>query len=133
MDEHARPIHWWHRNHQLGLLGIGGGARHRALLALPWALAAATTFFRDVRHFLEIGLMIMFWTTPILYDYQKVPDAWRWPVLLSPMSPFVLAYQQIFYYGRLPDPEVAKPFIADTETTMTVSYTHKTLPTTSRV
>ena len=76
-------------------------------IGIALALAAATTFFRDVRHFLEIGLMIMFWTTPILYDYQKVPDAWRWPVLLSPMSPFVLAYQQIFYYGRLPDPEVA--------------------------
>ena len=25
---------------------------------------------------------------------------------LSPMSPFVLAYQQIVYYGRVPDPAV---------------------------
>jgi homopolymeric O-antigen transport system permease protein len=70
------------------------------------ALSAGTAFFRDIRHFLEIALMVMFWTTPIIYDFQAIPKAWRWPVLLSPMSPFVLAYQQIFYYGRLPDPEV---------------------------
>jgi ABC-2 type transport system permease protein len=70
------------------------------------ALAAGVTFFRDIRHLLEIALMVMFWTTPIVYEFEKIPDAWRWPVLLSPMSPFVLAYQQIGYYGRVPDTEV---------------------------
>jgi homopolymeric O-antigen transport system permease protein len=63
-------------------------------------------FFRDIRHLLEIALMVMFWTTPILYDYQRIPPVWRKVVLLSPMSPFVLAYQQIAYYGRVPDLEV---------------------------
>jgi ABC-2 type transport system permease protein len=75
-------------------------------IGIALALAAGTAFFRDIRHLLEIAMMVMFWTTPIIYDYQTVPRAWRWPVLLSPMSPFVLAYQQIFYYGRVPDPEV---------------------------
>lgn len=75
-------------------------------IGVALALGAGTAFFRDIRHLLEIALMVMFWTTPIIYDYQAIPKAWRWPVLLSPMSPFVLAYQQIFYYGRVPDPEV---------------------------
>jgi ABC-2 type transport system permease protein len=75
-------------------------------IGVALALSAGTAFFRDIRHFLEIALMVMFWTTPIIYDYETIPEAWRWPVLLSPMSPFVLAYQDIFYYGRLPPPEV---------------------------
>lgn len=75
-------------------------------IGIALALSAGTAFFRDVRHLLEIALMVMFWTTPIIYDYQAIPRAWRWPVLLSPMSPFVLAYQQIVYYGRVPDREV---------------------------
>lgn len=75
-------------------------------IGVALALSAGTAFFRDIRHFLEIALMVMFWTTPIIYDFQAIPKPWRWPVLLSPMSPFVLAYQQIFYYGRVPDPEV---------------------------
>jgi ABC-type polysaccharide/polyol phosphate export permease len=69
-------------------------------------LAAATAFFRDVRHILEIALSAMFWATPIVYQYQSVPESLRLPVLLSPVSPFVVAYQQILFYGRAPDPPV---------------------------
>lgn len=66
-------------------------------------LATGTAFFRDVRHLVEIGLMLMFWSTPIFYELRQVPELLRWPILLSPMSPFILAYQQIFYYRQWPD------------------------------
>jgi ABC-2 type transport system permease protein len=66
-------------------------------------LAAATTFFRDVRHFVEIGLSMMFWTTPIVYPLAQAPEWLRSLVLLSPMSAFVVAYQRIFYYGEWPE------------------------------
>ena len=67
------------------------------------ALAAITSYFRDVKHILEIGLGILFWTTPILYQYETLPEFVRLPVLLSPMSSFVIAWQQIFHGGRVPD------------------------------
>ncbi len=66
-------------------------------------LAAGTTFFRDVRHFVEIGLSLMFWTTPIVYPLGQAPDWLRPVVLLSPMSPFIVGYQRIFYYGQWPE------------------------------
>jgi ABC-type polysaccharide/polyol phosphate export permease len=70
------------------------------------ALSAGVAFFRDIRHLLEIALMVLFWTTPIIYDYQAIAPEWRRLILFSPMSPFVLAYQQIIYYGRVPDAAV---------------------------
>jgi ABC-type polysaccharide/polyol phosphate export permease len=73
---------------------------------VAFALATATSFFRDVRHLLEIALGALFWTTPILYQYSNLPDYLRLPVLLSPMSPFVIAHQQVIYEGRVPDPAV---------------------------
>jgi ABC-2 type transport system permease protein len=66
-------------------------------------LATATAFFRDVRHLLEVALAVMFWTTPILYELNQVPERLQLPVLLSPVSPFVVAYQQILYYRAWPD------------------------------
>jgi len=75
-------------------------------LGVAFALATVTSFFRDVRHMLEIGLSLAFWTTPILYQYGNVPELLRLPVLLSPLSPFVVAYQQIFFEGRPPDAPV---------------------------
>jgi len=32
-----------------------------------------------------------------------LPEVLRVPILLSPMSSFVVAYQQIFHQGRAPD------------------------------
>jgi len=73
------------------------------MTGVAFALATLTAFFRDVTHLMEIALGILFWTTPILYQYDALPDLLRVPILLSPMSSFVVAYQQIFHLGRSPD------------------------------
>ncbi|MEO8260262.1 MAG: ABC transporter permease [Acidobacteriota bacterium] len=75
-------------------------------IGVAMMLATATTFFRDVRHLLEVALAVLFWTTPILYELDKIPDRWRLIVLMSPMSPFVVAYQKIFYFSQWPEPTV---------------------------
>jgi len=66
-------------------------------------LATATAFFRDVRHLLEIALAVMFWTTPVVYELRQVPERLQLLILLSPVSPFVVAYQHIFLNGAWPD------------------------------
>jgi lipopolysaccharide transport system permease protein len=71
-------------------------------IGVALAVSTATAFFRDVRHLLEIALSALFWTTPIVYSHENVPEFLRLPILLSPVSPFVVAYQEIFYYGRTP-------------------------------
>jgi homopolymeric O-antigen transport system permease protein len=73
------------------------------ILGVAFTLATATSFFRDVRHILEIAMGILFWTTPIVYQYNSLPELVRLPILLSPMTPYVVAWQQILYEGRLPD------------------------------
>lgn len=65
-------------------------------------LAAGTAFFRDVRHLLDIGLSALFWMTPIVYTLSQVPEKLRLPLLLSPLSPFIVAYQQIFFFQQWP-------------------------------
>jgi ABC-type polysaccharide/polyol phosphate export permease len=67
-------------------------------------LAAGTVFFRDIRHFLEIALGILFWLTPIVYPLAQVSDRIRGLILFSPLSPFIVAYHEIFYYQRWPAP-----------------------------
>lgn len=65
-------------------------------------LAAGTAFFRDIKHLLDIGLAALFWMTPILYSLSQVPEKLRLPLLLSPLSPFIVAYQQIFFFQQWP-------------------------------
>lgn len=70
------------------------------------ALSAGTAKFRDVRHFLEIALQVMFWTTPIVYEVAGRAPELRSALLLSPMSPFITIYHDLFYYQSWPDAAV---------------------------
>jgi ABC-2 type transport system permease protein len=73
-------------------------------MGLALILATATVFFRDIRHLVEVALAVLFWTTPILYELARVPERLRLMILLSPMSPFVVAYQKLFYFREWPEP-----------------------------
>ncbi len=69
-------------------------------------LATVTAFFRDVKHLLDVALSVLFWTTPIVYELTQVPERLRLLILISPVSPFVVAYHDIFFYRIWPEPTV---------------------------
>ena len=75
-------------------------------IGIALILATATAFFRDVRHLVEVALAVLFWTTPIVYELDQVPERLRLLILLSPMSPFVVAYQKLFFFREWPEPTV---------------------------
>ena len=72
-------------------------------VGIAFILSTATAFFRDTRHLLEVALAVLFWTTPIVYELHQVPERIQLLILLSPVSPFVVAYQQLFFYRVWPD------------------------------
>jgi ABC-2 type transport system permease protein len=69
-------------------------------------LSTGTAFFRDIRHLLEVGLSVVFWMTPVVYELRQVPERLQLLILLSPVSPFVVAYQQLFFYRQWPTGDV---------------------------
>jgi lipopolysaccharide transport system permease protein len=75
-------------------------------IGIALILATTTVFFRDVRHLVEVALAVLFWTTPIVYELDRVPERLRLLILLSPMSPFVVAYQKLFFFRAWPDATV---------------------------
>jgi lipopolysaccharide transport system permease protein len=72
-------------------------------IGIALILATATAFFRDVRHLLEVALSVLFWMTPIVYELGQVPERLRLLILLGPLSPFVVAYQKLFFFREWPD------------------------------
>jgi homopolymeric O-antigen transport system permease protein len=75
-------------------------------IGIALILATTTVFFRDVRHLVEVALAVLFWTTPIVYELDRVPERLRLLILLSPMSPFVVAYQKLFFFRQWPEATV---------------------------
>jgi len=75
-------------------------------IGIALLIATTTAFFRDVRHLLEVGLQVVFWMTPVVYELRQVPERLQLLILLSPVSPFVVAYQQLFFYREWPGGDV---------------------------
>jgi ABC-2 type transport system permease protein len=69
-------------------------------------LAAVNVYFRDMQHLLEVGLMVWFWATPIVYQYELVasrrPELAPWYRLLNPVTPIVLTFQRAIYHQTDP-------------------------------
>jgi ABC-2 type transport system permease protein len=74
-------------------------------LGLSFAVSTATVFYRDVRHFTEIFMMLLFWFTPIIYDIHSLPESVKGLVRLNPASFFIIGYQDVLYRQVFPELE----------------------------
>lgn len=110
-----RPVHWTFLALPLLLL------LHLTFTAgIAFLLSTVTTFFRDVSHLTEVGLMLVFWLTPVLYPIAMAPP-WLQSVLkASPLSAFALAYQDLLFWGRLPDATVVAVLLVSTVVSLTL-------------
>jgi ABC-2 type transport system permease protein len=80
-----------------------------ALLLLASSLgvlfAAVNVYLRDTQHLLEVGLLIWFWMTPIVYPYRLIADKrpdLAWIYRLNPVTPIVLTFQRAIYHTAEP-------------------------------
>jgi lipopolysaccharide transport system permease protein len=87
-------------------------------IGLALMVATGTAFFRDVRHLLDVAISLLFWTTPVLYTLHDMSGRMAQLILLSPMSPFVTAYHNIFYDQVWPAPAVWTIAVAYTGTAL---------------
>ena len=73
------------------------------LCGLVLALSALTTHFKDIRDIVANLLTLLFFTTPVIYSLEGIEsDALRALVRLNPFTPFVVAFQDTVFFGRLP-------------------------------
>jgi len=75
-----------------------------ALIAgLALIVSSASVLFRDLRDIIANVLQLAFFVTPILYlDSEINSRVLRATLRLNPMTPFILSYQNIFFFGRPP-------------------------------
>jgi len=76
--------------------------------AMGLLLAAANVYLRDVQYLVEVGLLLWFWMTPIVYDWTKVKTNlvdkagldWVFQLYMAnPMANVVLAFQKALWPG----------------------------------
>ena len=78
-------------------------------LAISFVLSAVTVYIRDIEHFVQIVLMLMFYATPIVYSTSTLDGStttarfMKKVIMLNPMTTIIEGYRSIFYTQTLPD------------------------------
>ncbi|HDL86146.1 MAG TPA: ABC transporter permease [Candidatus Acetothermia bacterium] len=67
--------------------------------------------FRDLKHLIEVVMQVLFWATPIIYDFKLIPAHLRLLFAASPLTEFTLIFQDLFWAGRLPSQHLTLAFI----------------------
>jgi lipopolysaccharide transport system permease protein len=71
---------------------------------IAMTVSSASVLFRDLRDIVANLMQLGFFVTPIIYRIDNIESrALRALLRINPMTPFVVAYQDIFFFGRLPN------------------------------
>ena len=71
---------------------------------IAMTVSSASVLLRDLRDIITNLMQIGFFMTPIIYQLDYITSRpIRALLRLNPMTPFVVAYQDILFYGRLPN------------------------------
>lgn len=65
-------------------------------------VSALNIVFKDIKYLLEVIFQFWFWMTPIVYKVEQVPEEYRAFFMLNPVTPYVIAAQDIFVKGQFP-------------------------------
>ncbi len=63
-------------------------------------ISALNVHFRDLQHIVGNLVTFLFFVTPIIYPLEQVPERLKKIVLLNPVAPLSIAYQDVFYYNK---------------------------------
>src|SRR5204863_353604 len=65
--------------------------------------SSAAVLLRDLRDIVANLMTLGFFLTPIIYLIDRIDSRlWRALLRLNPMTPFVVAYQDVIFFGHLP-------------------------------
>jgi ABC-type polysaccharide/polyol phosphate export permease len=68
-------------------------------------VSSASVLFRDMRDIIANLMQLGFFITPIIYLLASIHSRpLRALLRINPMTPFVVAYQDVLFFGRLPNP-----------------------------
>jgi len=72
------------------------------IMGIGMILSVLNLFYRDVQYLVGLGITLLFYLTPILYQVEAFPAKYMWIFKFNPMSVFINAYRQILLAHDVP-------------------------------
>lgn len=72
------------------------------LIGIIWILSLVNLVFRDLQNIIGVVVMYLMIASPIAYTPEMVPKGMELLLVLNPLAHFIVAYQDLIVFGRLP-------------------------------
>lgn len=72
------------------------------VIGIVLIVSALTVYFRDLEHILGIIIMAWQFLTPVMYPESLVPSQYQAILYLNPMTPIIISFRDVLYYGKMP-------------------------------
>jgi len=73
---------------------------------IAWILSSLNVFIRDVQYIVNIAVFLLIILSPIAYTIDMIPAKLKFYLGLNPLFYFVVSYQEIMMFGRLPEAQI---------------------------
>lgn len=96
------------------LWGIPLIAIGQIILSFGFSLLFSTLnlFFRDLERFVSLGIMLMFYCTPILYNSEMIPEKYRWITDYNPLAWMISAWRDLLMNNIVNYPLIAEFYLS---------------------
>lgn len=68
-------------------------------LGICLSFSIINVYFRDLSQLLNVGLMFLFWLTPIFYSLEMIPGRYRGIILANPATCYAVIYRSLLCHG----------------------------------
>ena len=72
------------------------------VIGIVLIVSALTVYVRDLEHILGIIIMAWQFLTPVMYPESFVPSQYQAILYLNPMTPIIISFRDVLYYGKMP-------------------------------
>lgn len=73
------------------------------IVGLSLIISTMNVFYRDIQHILNVLLMLLFYITPVFYQFRDIGKKYQFVYTFSPIATLIEGYRSIFFYGTFPD------------------------------
>ncbi len=84
------------------LVPVATGLLFVFAFSIAMFLAVATVYFRDLTHLIKVFLGLLFYTVPIIYPLNMVPEKYQFAFMLNPAYYYIDLFRVLIYKGELP-------------------------------
>ncbi|MDO7786858.1 ABC transporter permease [Desulforamulus aquiferis] len=90
------------------------------LLAISLTLGYISVFIRDIENVLSHLMRIWFYSSPVIWEADRIPAKYSWLIDINPASAFLISYRNIFMHGS--NPELLKLLLIGTASIIVIGF-----------